>query len=125
MNYKNSEDLKWPINSGCETVHILSSRFQTQRGYDFLRIDGIQYSGDQKINQVVSENFTIRFTSDYSVTDDGFILTWECTEWGEWTDLAGTCNQQRRPMNNGIKTIGNMKYRKSNYSCSKLLHSQS
>ena len=124
-DYEKYEDLKWPIYSGCESVHILSLIFNTNF-YDELTIDGIAYSGDEKVNQIVPADFTIRFISggygSYYGTNDGFILNWNCTEWGEWKNIDGTCNQERRPINNGTTTVGNLKNKKIDAICSKLLH---
>ena len=88
--------------------------FKTENFWDKVIIDGVHYSGDKNVNQIVSTNFTVEFLSDGSITDEGFILNWSCTQWGEWTQLeGGICYQQRRPINNGTDTVGNFKYRKS------------
>ena len=114
-DYQNNEELKWPIKSGCETVHILSAFFKTEDGYDKLTIDGIEYSGEEKINQIVSNNFTVYFSSDRSVSDHGFILNWNCTEWGEWNRRSdGSCIEEKRPNKNGTETIGHIKSREIN-----------
>ena len=64
--------------SDCEQVSIVSTHFETENGYDYLTIDGVSYSGDAVINQVVGAEFTVHFESDYSVTDTGFTLEWSC-----------------------------------------------
>ena len=113
--------MKWPINTNCETVHIISTLFKTYNNKDKVTIDGIEYYGERKVNQIVSKNFTIYFSSNESGTDKGFILNWSCTQWAEWDQASdGTCNQEIRPKNNGKGTIGSFKYRKSNSTCSKL-----
>ena len=118
-NYENNENIEWPVNSDCESVHILSTMFATV-GYDKVTIDGKEYSGKTEINQIVPTNFTVYFNSDYSETDDGFILNWNCTNWGEWSQAKdGTCNQERRPIRNGEKTKGHLKYRNNNSTCRK------
>ena len=114
--------MKWPINSDCETVHIISTLFKTYHSKDKVTIDGIEYYGDRKVNQIVSKNFTIYFASNLHYTDKGFILNWSCTEWGEWNKLDGTCNEEKRPIINGTETVGLLKYRKSNSTCSKLIY---
>ena len=56
---------------------------------DKVTIDGIEYSGDQNINQIVPKNFTVYFSSDEYVVDKGFIFVWTCSDfeffWSEWT----------------------------------------
>ena len=94
--------------------------FITEDGYDNVTIDGKEYSGETEINQIVPTNFTVYFNSDFSETHDGFILNWNCTNWGEWSQAKdGTCNQERRPIRNGEKTNGHLKYRKNNSTCRK------
>ena len=120
VDYGNGEDLYWPINSNCETVHILSTLFKTETYWDKAIIDRIQYSGNTNINQIVSTNFTVGFLSDGSITDEGFILNWSCTQWGEWTQSeAGICFQEKRPIINGRNTTGILKYNYKNSTCGK------
>ena len=118
--YGNNEDLNWPVNSDCETVHILSTLFKTERNDDEVTIDEIEYSGEINVNQIVPSNFTVYFESDNYRTYNGFILNWSCTQWGEWTqmDSDGTCNQEMRPIQNGTDAIGHLKFRK-NSTCGK------
>ena len=117
--------MNWPVNSDCETVHILSTSFKTEKTYDKLTIDGIEYSGERKVNQVLPNNFTVYYESDYSGTDEGFILNWSCTQWGEWTQASDwTCNQEKRPIQNGTETIGRLKYKINNSSCGKFIRNK-
>ena len=122
-NYQNHEHMQWSINSNCETVHIISTLFKTYQRYnykDIVTIDGIEYSGERKVNQIVPKNFTINFSSDKFKTDKGFIIKWSCTEWAEWDQASdGTCNEEKRPIINGNETVGLLKYRKLNSTCSK------
>ena len=127
-DYLPSEDLFWQVNSNCETVHIISTFFKTQTTYksigyyDKVTIDEIEYSGEQKVNQIVRSLFTIHFKSTAFGEDEGFILNWTCTEWGEWNQaLDGTCTQEKRPVNNGTKTIGHLKTRSSHGKCGKTI----
>ena len=88
-------------------------------------IDGITYSGETQINQIVPNNFTVYFSSNnYTPKDfinEGFILNWNCSQWGEWAQeyvySEGTCKDVRRPIENGINIVGRLKYRKANSTC--------
>ena len=78
-----------------------------------ITIDGIQYSGQQKVNQIVPSNFTVYFSFETD-THKGFILNWSCIEWAEWAEWQasdGTCNEEKRPIPNGRDAIGLIKYR--------------
>ena len=97
VDYGNGEDLFWPINSNCETVHILSTFFKTESYWDKVIIDRIEHSGDKNVNQIVSTNFTVEFLSDGSITDEGFILNWNCTQWGEWTHRIDESGKDHHP----------------------------
>ena len=110
-SYGTYEDKQWFVNSTCDSVHIMSTMFELQPNAS-LTIDGIPYVGDREINQLVPKSFIIYFNSFYAVPDDGFVLNWRCTEWGDWTDLSGTCNQVRRPSTNEQNLIGELDYRK-------------
>ena len=79
-NYDINEDLSWTINSDCEKVRIESVTFLTEFRYDFVTIEGEVYSGNAIIDQDVPPDFTVSFNSDNSVTDDGFILNWACSD---------------------------------------------
>jgi len=56
--------------------------FKSEAGYDFLTISdesvGKQFSGREQINEIMHGYFSIIFTSDLSVNDEGFILLWRC-----------------------------------------------
>ena len=80
-----------------------------------VRIDGIEYSGDTTVKQIVPSDFTVYFTAELDVqdyydlyyydlyndtTDKGFVLTWTCNPfdwaWSEWAEPSdGTCRQQK------------------------------
>ena len=99
----------------------MSTQFKTYNWRDKVTIDGKEYSGVTEVNQIVNKNFTIYFQSDYYGTDEGFIIRWSCTEWAEWSRIIGdgTCNEEKRPIENGQSTIGHLKYRKNNSTCGK------
>ena len=112
LNYANNELLEWRVNTDCETVYITSSLFQTENNYnDRLTIDGLEYYGIKKINQIVPKDFIIHFSSDGVGTDDGFILSWICADfdlyWSDWKLFwsDGSCNEERRLIGNGLTDI--------------------
>ena len=78
---------------------------------DTVIIDGIKYYGEQNVNQIVSNNFTVYFSSDNYDTYEGFILNWTCSyfvlSWSEWAqELSnGTCNQERHLIGNGTEGL--------------------
>ena len=104
LNYNNNFNAEWHVHAECEYVQIQSGSFKTEVGYDIVTISDAsmekQFSGTEYINDVLLGNFSIRFVSDGSISDDGFLLVWECDEctgWGEWNQLGdcssfnGTC----------------------------------
>ena len=120
------------MRSSCESVHIISTVFQTEDSNDVLTINGIRYSNaygkpNSMVNQIVPTNFTVYFMarsfSGWRDADVEFLLNWSCTQWGEWTPFYdGTCRTHvKRPSNNGQTTIGDLKY-KSMSTCRKLLY---
>ena len=84
LNYGNSETLSWTILPECDTIYFQSLMFNLESEFDYLFIS----SGSQTKNFTgsiiidfsleVSEMVLIRFTSDMTVTLDGFILQWSC-----------------------------------------------
>ena len=124
------------VNSDCKSVRMRSSIFELEEeagGFfsffsmsagDFVTIGETEYSGKLQIDTILSPNFTVAFQSDgsenYSVGfNKGFVLHWSCTQWGEWTRLKnGNCGYERRPLHNGTKTTGPLKYKFSE-TCSK------
>ena len=121
-NDENGANLKFPINSDCETVHIISPVSTIYHNETRLTINEIIYSGETRVNQIVSKDFEIYFTSS---VNEILILNWSCTEWGEWNQASdGSCREEMRPINNGAKTVGNIKYRNNNSTCSKSLFIQ-
>ncbi len=88
--YDNNEDRTWTVNiPGALVVGVHFSAFVTEGGYDFVRIMNAEdevvaiYDGDLgAFNSMAVEGDTlkIRFTSDYSVTKEGFIIdnVWWC-----------------------------------------------
>jgi len=65
---------------------------------------------------IVTNNFTISFWP-VSTTYWGFDLIWSCTDWGEWVNLDGTCNQVQLPAYNNENVIGALPYRRINGIC--------
>ena len=62
------------------SVYIWSALFETEEYYDKVLINHKMYSGDIFINEVLPPNFEVYFTSDESVTDNGFVLEWSCND---------------------------------------------
>ena len=85
QNYGNSINEEWHVEAECEYVQIQSELFKTEAGYDFLTISDEfltkEFSGTEKINETMHGNFSILFTSDAYVNDEGFILLWKCLEY--------------------------------------------
>ena len=124
INYYNNSFLeRWHVTSDCERVHITSSEY-IGTPFDVLTIDGIDYPYLSEVNQVTSSSFLIYFSLDTLEigrhANSRFNLSWACAQWGEWNQATdGTCNQERRPINNGKNTVGRLKYRLTNLSCRK------
>ena len=95
-DYQISEDINWEVQTGCDSVRVYSTHFDTELNYDLLIINDVSYSGTEPISQIVtSSTFNIRFTSDSSVTATGFEVHWECalettTPIPTETDSSGT-----------------------------------
>ena len=85
QNYGYNLNEEWHIEAECEYVQIQSDLFKIEAGYDFLTISDEfltkQFSGTQQINEIVDGNFSILFTSDSYMNDEGFILLWRCFEY--------------------------------------------
>ena len=79
INYVINENLEWPVTTSCQSVKVVSTIFDTETTYDYLTLDGVQYSGNNGIDITVpTGNFVIYFQSDGSVVGGGFDLTWTC-----------------------------------------------
>jgi len=78
--YANDEVKFWKVESNCESVHIFSKIFKTEREFDQVGINGKPYSGKIAINEVIPSNFTVSFKSDSSSTKFGFKLEWRCSQ---------------------------------------------
>ena len=85
-NYANSAEHSWMVESDCETVLLESEYMQLEHGYDFVIIAGQEYTGSAVISTILPGSFEILFTSDSSVTADGFRFNWRCAE----NDVNGT-----------------------------------
>jgi hypothetical protein len=85
-NYGNDERCTAKVT--LNEIQIDTVQFDTEQGYDFLSINGKQYSGITGPNQVsVPDNTVISWTSDYSNTGGG----WEVCANLE-SPCAATCN---------------------------------
>ena len=82
QDYGNNINEEWHVEAECEYVQIQSVLFKIEDGYDFLTISdesvAKEFSGREQINEIMHGNFSIIFTSDWSTTDEGFILLWRC-----------------------------------------------
>ena len=76
--YESNMDETWMIESNCENIRIWSELFETTKGFDFLWIGENEYNGNDKINQTMTNNSTIRFKSNRWVDKKGFKLIWNC-----------------------------------------------
>ncbi|CAJ1349270.1 unnamed protein product [Effrenium voratum] len=85
--YRNSEHAKISVE-GPGSVHF--SRFSTESGYDMLRVDEASFSGDSLPASVAlgPGPKEIEWTSDYSVTRDGWVVTFEAQ--GSFGDVSHT-----------------------------------
>ena len=99
---------------------------KTEKKYDYVTIEDIHYSNRQQIDIILSNYFTVAFHSDESKTDKGFLLKWNCLNWGQWTSVGnGTCKKLRKlqPEYNGADAIKYTEYEDINETCSKFIYS--
>ncbi|KAJ4460192.1 putative Exoskeleton protein RP43 [Paratrimastix pyriformis] len=85
-DYQNDQECDWylsPILTASQTLSIWFSSFDTELNYDLVKILGAdgstlaQFSGTTTTTTIVySTPVTIRFTSDSSVTKNGFTVNW-------------------------------------------------
>ena len=69
-NYGNNENCSITVR---DAVALSVEAFDTESGYDFLMVDGVQYDGTSgPENADVAAGTIITFTSDGSVTRTGF-----------------------------------------------------
>ena len=78
LDYENNYNQFWNVRADCEQVNIVSTLFETQNGYDLVRVDGIQYSGSMLVDLVLPSSFIVSFVSDEWTTGSGFSLDWKC-----------------------------------------------
>ncbi|CAJ1364916.1 unnamed protein product [Effrenium voratum] len=85
--YRNDEHAKISVD-GPGSVHF--SRFSTEMGYDMLRVDQASFSGEALPASVAlgPGPKEIEWTSDYSVTRDGWVVTFEAQ--GSFGDVGHT-----------------------------------
>ena len=77
--YENNHDITWTIDSVCYDIHIFSTSFDTESTYDEVTIGDSTFSGsDVEVDLIMPGTFDVRFTSDGSVTQTGFVLFWSC-----------------------------------------------
>ena len=77
--YKNYENLVWQIVSNCTKVLVQSTKFETEEWFDYVTIDGVEFSGSTPVSILVeSGQFFITFQSNRWINKDGFVLQWEC-----------------------------------------------
>ena len=89
-DYINDENVTWIVNPACADVRIRSTFFDTESDYDYLFLNGKQFSGSLAVDEVLSSPFDIRFTSDESTTKSGFSLAWECLPCGRFLIVASS-----------------------------------
>ena len=122
--YKNNVEISWLVHSDCEFVRILSSMMNTQEKYDYVTIGENEYSGTTSIDMILPTVFTVGFKSNKQHTTKGFVLNWNCLEWGNWSSVGvGTCKETIRPFPeyNGTDAKEFTKYRDVNEDCSKFI----
>ena len=94
-NYVDNENLSWDVETGCAQVKVISTFFDLELNYDFLYIDGEKYHGLEGtvfIDQVIfGSDFSVQFTTDYSVIKKGFTLEWECLAEGVYVEGKCIC----------------------------------
>ena len=84
LDYQNNEKIEWHINADCVEVSIVSTQFDTEVNFDYVTIDNVPYSGRQwymgttVVTEIVQSPLVVSFSSDGSITDEGFVLEWEC-----------------------------------------------
>ena len=77
--YGNNEEIIWNINSECSSIHLQSTHFDTERGWDILVIANQEYSGSDAINTIIDGPlFVATFISDFGSTATGFTILWSC-----------------------------------------------
>ena len=91
MNYRNDQKCRWIVYVPSTSTVVLSFKFfDTEKNSDYLRL----YKGETTDSDLVGEyhgygipyetimerSFLIVFTSDGSVTDEGFYLYWNTYE---------------------------------------------
>ena len=73
------EVIEWSINSNCSAIHLVSTHFDIEEGYDFLSMAGKEYTGTGPIDTIVEgSSFVATFNSDETQTATGFTILWSC-----------------------------------------------
>ena len=85
IDYGNNYEQVWLVEADCDAVRVISTTFQTERCYDYLKIVDsamatVFYSGLDIVNQQVESVFQVKFISDINLNEAGFRLEWNCTE---------------------------------------------
>jgi len=80
--------LKWSTKvATCATIRLYSTTFDTESPYDYIKIEGTEYSGNTSIDVEIAKDQTVYFHSDDSVTKSGFVLKWAC---GTYTNYVNS-----------------------------------
>ena len=81
LDYANSENIFWNIESDCAILYLYSEIFELESGYDYLIIDGESFTGSYPVDVLVyNSSVLVQFISDSSETRTGFILRWRCSD---------------------------------------------
>ena len=91
-NYSRDEEISWEIESDCESVHIFSNIFKTEKDIDIVRINDKTYSGEISINEVIRSNFSVSFDPQMYRTEFGFMLEWRCAQCCFNLNVTGASN---------------------------------
>ena len=78
--YDNSQSCHWDIQCDSGAVALTFTAFQTEGGWDYVIVDGVSYHGNSIPDPIDSDSssMSIQFTSDGSVTGDGFAAEVTC-----------------------------------------------
>jgi len=82
-DYSANQYLTWPVNTDCSNGVAIFATIDLEKDRDILTIaydeNNPTYSGNDEIYiTTLSQNFTLYFSSDYSISNTGFVLNWAC-----------------------------------------------
>jgi len=92
-NYTNNIHQSWEISANCTRVHVWPTMFDIETNADKLFIDEHAVSG-LSVSYYTENEFEVTFMSDFSVTDNGFVLNWECADPILQTGTNGTISME-------------------------------